>query len=147
MATKTFDAVILKDVYDGDTFKLMVDVGFKMFCEKGLRLGYMLDCAEVRQDWSDPNDHEKKVGIYTRDLVREHFPVGSKVVVLSEKQRMGKYGRIIGDVLFDRVWLSQLLRDNGLVVSENLSNMDKQIEWEKIYSRLVSEGKLQSEKP
>ncbi len=136
MTVKTFNAVILKEAYDGDTFKLMVDVGFNTFIKKGFRLGGMLDCAEVRQDSTDISDHEKKVGIYTRDLVREYFPVGASVEVISERQKMGKYGRIIGDIRYDGSLLSTILQNNNLVVSESLNNDQKQVEWEKIYTRL-----------
>ena len=92
------------DVYDGDTVTAMVDLGFLHFQEMKLRL-YGIDTPELRGD-------EKEAGIVVRDLVREMI-LDKEVEIHSYKDKQGKYGRYLANIIIDGVDVNQWLVDNG----------------------------------
>lgn len=132
---------ILKRWIDGDTCIVDVDLGFYAWLhDKELRLAEW-DSAEIRQLRAHPKV-EKLVGLYSRDLMAKTFPAGSELVIVSNTQTRGKYGRIIGDFMADgRTWSTALL-DAGLVVKESADQVEKNQEWKVIYHRLKRAGMI-----
>ncbi len=92
------------DVYDGDTVTAIVDLGFLHFQEMKLRL-YGIDTPELRGD-------EKEAGIVVRDLVREMI-LNKDVEIHSYKDKQGKYGRYLANIIVDGLDVNQWLVDNG----------------------------------
>jgi micrococcal nuclease len=91
-------------VYDGDTMTAIVDLGFKATLEMKLRLLY-IDTPELRGD-------ELEEGRRVRDLVRE-MVLGKDVIIRTEKDRSGKYGRYLAEVFIDDINLNMFLLENG----------------------------------
>lgn len=79
----------VKEVYDGDTMTVVLDLGFNVMYEARIRLEGV-DTPELRGD-------EREEGLEVRDHVRD-LVLGKQVVVTSKEK--GKYGRWIGSVLF-----------------------------------------------
>ena len=92
-------------VYDGDTFRGYLQVGFGDV-KQGLRAKgvgfrlYGIDTAEVR-------GKEKEEGKATRDHVRALMPNGSKVYIESKKDESGKYGRYLAEVYIPETGLPE----------------------------------------
>ncbi|WP_222611773.1 thermonuclease family protein [Seonamhaeicola algicola] len=92
------------DVYDGDTVTAMVDLGFLHFQEMKLRL-YGIDTPELRGS-------EREAGLVVRDIVRELI-LNKEVEIHSYKDKQGKYGRYLANIIVNGVDLNQWLVDNG----------------------------------
>ena len=99
-----YNARILS-VYDGDgVFHAKVDMGMNLFQRKDIRL-FGVDTPELRGE-------NKKAGIIVRDFVRELI-LGEDVIIRTQKDKTGKYGRLLASVIIDDVDLAQLLLDKG----------------------------------
>ena len=92
------------DVYDGDTVTAVVDLGFLHSQEMKLRL-YGIDTPEMRGP-------EKVEGKKVRDIVREMI-LDKEVEIHSFKDKQGKYGRYLANIIVDGLDLNQWLVDNG----------------------------------
>lgn len=83
-------------VYDGDTYRMEVDVGFGVTVDIGNVRLYGVDTPEVRGD-------EREHGIAVRDIVRRLFTTHRRNVsewftVRTHKDAKGKFGRWLVDV-------------------------------------------------
>lgn len=82
-------------VYDGDTIRVNIDLGFGHIWKgengKGVKIRlYGIDTPEVR-------GVEREQGLVVRDKVREMI-LGTKVTIKTIKDSTGKYGRYLGVV-------------------------------------------------
>lgn len=93
------------DVYDGDTFDVEVDLGFKVTVKDRVRLRGV-DAPEIRTK----DKKEKRKAVESRDYVRGL--IEGKVVDLSV-YGYDKYGRVLGDVDISGESLSGLMMKNG----------------------------------
>ena len=85
-----YRAIVTK-IYDGDTITVDLDLGFGIWKKKqSLRLG-RIEAAEVRGE-------ERELGLKVRDTLREWLPLGSEVIVKTNKDKTGKYGRYLAEV-------------------------------------------------
>mgnify|MGYP003881383169 FL=1 len=80
------------DVYDGDTFTLDFQIGFSLRFEDVIRLA-RVDTPELRGE-------ERTQGIKVRDYVQDLI-LGKEVIVKTEEDDRGKYGRLITEVYFE----------------------------------------------
>ena len=85
----TYRAKII-DVYDGDTFTVQIDLGFKVTLTDKVRL-YGIDTPEIRT-----KDKEEKKRGYTARKYLLDMVLGHDCLVKTHKQE--KYGRILADV-------------------------------------------------
>ena len=92
------------DVYDGDTVTAVVDLGFLVSKEMKLRL-YGIDTPELRGS-------EREEGLKVRDIVREKI-LNEEVVIKTYKDKQGKYGRYLANIVLDGQDINQWLLDNG----------------------------------
>ena len=69
-----------------------------------LRL-YGIDTPELRGE-------EREQGIVVRDILREMI-LGKEVTIRSYKDKQGKYGRYLANIIVDGLDLNQWLVDNG----------------------------------
>ena len=95
-------------VYDGDTCRADIDVGFGIVLKnKTIRLSN-IDTAEIRSE-------EKESAIKARDRLRE-LVLDKEIILQTMKDRTGKYGRIIGVLYSDGNNINDLLVEEGLAV-------------------------------
>ena len=84
-----YKAVVSGPQYDGDTWTLDIDLGFKVWLrDQSVRL-LGINTPEVRGE-------ERIKGQLVRDFVRSEWPVGTYLLIESAKDKAGKYGRWLG---------------------------------------------------
>lgn len=110
MELYNYKAVVVS-VFDGDTIRVDIDLGFSTFLKnQSLRL-YGLDAPELK-------GIERPLGLASRDFVRERLKVGDEIFITTIKDQKEKYGRYLavvyyGDFLTN---LNQELLSNGFAV-------------------------------
>ena len=101
-------------VYDGDTFRADVDLGFSAWLKNVKFRMFGIDTPELRGGTPET----KAAGTAARDRLRELMPVGALVLIDSTKA--GKYGRYLADVYLEAeggvVHVNQVLLDEGHAV-------------------------------
>ena len=99
-------------VVDGDTVDVDTDLGFGVWLHKERIRLYGIDTPESRTR----DLEEKRYGNMAKELVKSYMPVGSMQTLITEKDKSGKYGRILGkfkvlDIRPDRKNTSMILND------------------------------------
>ena len=79
-------------VIDGDTVDVDIDLGFGVWLHKERVRLYGIDTPESRTR----DLEEKKYGLMAKELVQTLMPVGSTQTLITEKDKSGKFGRILG---------------------------------------------------
>ena len=79
-------------IIDGDTVDVDIDLGFGVWMRKQRIRMYGIDTPESRTR----DLEEKKYGLAAKWFVEEHIPVGSTQILVTMKDGVGKYGRILG---------------------------------------------------
>ncbi len=92
------------DVYDGDTVTALVDLGFLHFQEMKLRL-YGINTPELRGE-------ERERGLAARDVLRD-MVLDKEVQIRSYKDKQGKYGRYLANIMLGDLDVNVWLVDNG----------------------------------
>ena len=88
----------IKRVVDGDTVDIDIDLGFGIWVHNERVRLYGIDTPESRTR----DLEEKKAGIYAKQCVETFLPVGSTQTLKTYKDKVGKYGRILGEfVIYD----------------------------------------------
>ena len=101
----TFDAKVL-NVYDGDT----ITIGFlwnNIAVKMRMRF-YGIDTPEIKH----ASTLHSNCGKYVRDYL-ENIINHKNVIIKTHKTETDKFGRLLGDVIFDGVSISQLLLSKG----------------------------------
>ncbi|VAW64978.1 hypothetical protein MNBD_GAMMA08-2006 [hydrothermal vent metagenome] len=93
-------------VYDGDTITVDVDLGFNVLLKKEKFRLFRINTPEVRGD-------EKEKGYISRDWLRERV-LNKEIILVTNKDKKGKYGRWLADVWIDGVCVNDELVENGL---------------------------------
>ena len=95
-------------VVDGDTVDVLIDLGFKTFLKKRIRI-YGINTPETRTR----DKKEKELGLRAKERVKEILTNNKKLVIKSHGQ--GKFGRVLGEIYFSekKVDLGQLLVSEG----------------------------------
>ena len=95
----------LVKVVDGDTVDVDIDLGFDVWLKKQRVRLYGVDTPESRTS----DREEKKYGLAAKAFVKE-FVKGNKIILRTEKyDAKGKFGRILGDIVVDKVSLSETM--------------------------------------
>jgi len=97
---------IVTKVYDGDTITVDVDLGFHVSLKGEKFRLYRINTPEVRGP-------EKDQGIISRDWLRDRI-LDKEVMLVTVKDKKGKYGRWLADVWIDDVNVNDELVSNGL---------------------------------
>ena len=109
-----YNATVLK-IVDGDTIDVMVDLGMGVHRKERLRFSRI-------NAWETRGEHKVK-GKLAKARVIELIPVGEKILVKTEKDKRGKYGRYIAEIYFTEedadVNLNNLLLNEGHAVLYN----------------------------
>lgn len=94
-------------VYDGDTFKVNLNCDLDLFCKD-------IPIRPTGYDAFELNDAENKVdAIAAREQLRELLLNAQRIKL--KKVKRGKYFRIVADVYIDKVKLSDIMLETGLV--------------------------------
>jgi micrococcal nuclease len=109
-----YHAKVLK-IVDGDTIDVMVDLGMGVHRKERLRFSRI-------NAWETRGTHKAK-GKLAKARVAELIPIGEKILVKTEKDKRGKYGRYIAEIYFTEedvdVNLNDLLLNEGHAVLYN----------------------------
>lgn len=99
-------------VYDGDTITVIIDLGFNINVKEIIRLSY-IDTPEIRGE-------EREAGLISRDWLRarlnEAVEQEKTILVKTNKDYKGKYGRYIGELFIDDISINRQLVIEGLAV-------------------------------
>ena len=88
----------IRRVVDGDTVDVDIDLGFGIWVRNERVRLYGIDTPESRTR----DLEEKKCGIYAKQCVETFMPVDSTQILETHKDKVGKYGRILGEfVVYD----------------------------------------------
>lgn len=111
-------------IYDGDTLRADVDLGFGVWQAKQKFRLYGINTPEVRGP-------ERADGIRVRDYLRQMIPDGSEVHIRSIRDTTGKYGRYLGliylsaaDMQNDNSTNAELAQGQGKSINSHLIRMD-----------------------
>ena len=79
-------------IIDGDTVDVDIDLGFGVWMHKERIRLYGIDTPESRTRDLD----EKKYGLIAKGWIEKFMPVGSMQTLIRQKDKSGKFGRILG---------------------------------------------------
>ena len=108
-ADYTYNAKVIS-VYDGDTVTLLIDLGCWTFIREKCRL-HGINTPEVR-------GKERPEGLVSRDALRE-LVLGKDVVVRTEKDKTGKYGRLLATLYMGDLNVNDWLVSESLAIYKN----------------------------
>jgi len=97
-------------VIDGDTVDCIIDLGFNVRIKERVRLKG-IDTPETRTR----DLEEKKRGFAAKERVVEEFKWSKDFTIITEIDKKGKYGRILGTIMLPdrKISLNQMLLDEG----------------------------------
>jgi micrococcal nuclease len=99
----------IASVYDGDTIRVDIDLGFNIIMKnESVRL-YGIDTPELRGE-------EKVFGYESKNKLLEYIPVGSEVLIQTIKDSKEKYGRYLGIIFVNGVNINEEMVKNGYAV-------------------------------
>jgi endonuclease YncB( thermonuclease family) len=84
-------AAVIRSIYDGDTCRADVDLGF----------GVWISDMALRLLGIDAPELGKPGGKEARDFLRELMPIGSTVTIRTHKDATEKYGRMLAEIWDD----------------------------------------------
>ena len=88
----------IRRVVDGDTVDVDIDLGFGIWIHNERVRLFGIDTPESRTR----DLEEKKAGLFAKDVVLHYLPEGSKQILRTHKDKVGKYGRVLGEfVIYD----------------------------------------------
>ena len=79
-------------IIDGDTVDVDIDLGFGVWLHKERIRLYGIDTPESRTRDLD----EKKYGLIAKSWIEKFMPLGSTQTLITQKDKSGKFGRILG---------------------------------------------------
>ena len=92
-------------VYDGDSITLDIDLGFNHWMlNQKIRL-FGIDTPEIRGP-------ERPEGLVSADRLRGLIE-GKDVIMVSHRDRAGKYGRWLATIYIDNININKLLLEEG----------------------------------
>lgn len=113
--------VIVYRVVDGDTVDVDIDLGFGIWM-RGQRIRLNgIDAPESRTR----NLNEKKWGYAAKEFVCEMIDDAESVVIETQLDKTGKYGRILGDIICDGVNVTDLMVKKRLAIPYTGGNRDE----------------------
>ena len=125
----------VKRVVDGDTVDVLIDLGVDIAYASRVRL-YGIDTPESRTRDKD----EKARGFISKDFLKSWLDKGS-VVIRTRKDKKGKFGRILGEMVVDDININELMIEEHHAVKYHGQSKDD-IEAEHLVNRqkLIDKG-------
>ncbi len=84
---------IVVSVYDGDTIRCDIDLGFSVWLKKQTIRLYGIDTPEIRGE-------ERPDGLVAKDFVKSKLPAGSTILIETFQDKKGKYGRWLANIYY-----------------------------------------------
>jgi micrococcal nuclease len=100
---------IVRSIYDGDTLRADVDLGFGVWVKNERFRLSGIDAPELRGDTLIEARE-------SRDWLRKQIPVGTEIVIKTYKDKKEKYGRFLATIHVDNRNLNEELVKNGFAV-------------------------------
>ena len=125
----------VKRVVDGDTVDVVIDLGFDIAYASRVRL-YGIDTPESRTRDKD----EKARGLISKDFLKSWLDKGD-VVIRTRKDKKGKFGRVLGEMVVDNININELMIEEHHAVKYHGQSKDD-IEAEHLVNRqkLIDKG-------
>ena len=126
-------------VVDGDTVDVDIDLGFGVWL-KNERVRMMgIDTPESRTR----DKEEKKFGLLSKEYVKSRYPVGSMAILRTHKDKTGKFGRILGELVWEDSTINKIMVDEHYAVLYNgQSKEDIEEQHLENRKRLIEAGKI-----
>ena len=125
----------VKRIVDGDTVDVIIDLGFSIFYSTRVRL-YGIDTPESRTR----NKDEKVRGLLSKDYLKEWLDQGG-VVIRTYRDKRGKFGRVLGEMVVGGRNINLLMVDENLAVKyEGQSKDDIKKEHQVNRDKLIEKG-------
>ena len=129
-------------IVDGDTVDVDIDLGFGVWMHKERVRLLGIDTPESRTK----DLVEKQFGLASKQFVKDLMPIGSQQIIKTEKDKTGKFGRILGDFLIDGKRLTHLMIEANHAVEYNGENKDAVLEAHMLNrSKLLERGEVKLE--
>ena len=129
-------------IVDGDTVDVDIDLGFGVWMHKERVRLLGIDTPESRTR----DLVEKQFGLASKQFVKDLMPIGSQQIIKTEKDKTGKFGRILGDFLIDGKRLTDLMIEANHAVEYNGENKDAVLEAHMLNrSKLLERGEVKLE--
>lgn len=84
-------------VVDGDTVDVDIDLGFGVWMHKERVRIMGIDTPESRTK----DLVEKSYGLQAKEFMKYLLPIGSSQIIKTQKDKTGKFGRILGDFIIE----------------------------------------------
>ena len=129
-------------IVDGDTVDVDIDLGFGVWMHKQRVRLLGIDTPESRTR----DLVEKQFGLASKQFVKDLMPIGSQQIIKTEKDKTGKFGRILGDFLIEGKRLTELMVEANHAVVYNGENKDAVLEAHMLNrSKLLERGEVKLE--
>ena len=123
-------------VVDGDTIKCDIDLGFDIVMSNQTIRLYGIDTPESRTR----DLEEKFYGNLSKDFINDYCPKGSYITLRTHLDEKGKFGRILGELIVNKVNLNEQMIENSLAV-EYFGQSKVDIEKEHLMNRVKLNNK------
>ena len=108
-------------IVDGDTIKCDIDLGFDLFLSNQTIRLYGIDTPESRTR----DLEEKYYGNISKQFLNDYCPKGSYITLRTHLDKKGKFGRILGELIVNKVNLNeQMVAENLAVEYHGQSKVD-----------------------
>lgn len=108
-------------VVDGDTVDVDIDLGFGVWMHRERIRLWGIDTPESRT--SDPV--EKVFGNYAKQWVKDQMPIGSMQTMRTQKDKTGKFGRILGEFIINGKSINEIMVDKYIAVRYHGQSKDE----------------------
>ena len=126
-------------IVDGDTVDVDVDLGFGIWMHKDRVRLLGIDTPESRTR----DKEEKRFGLLSKKYLQDHYPVGSMAVLRTHKDKTGKFGRILGELVWEDSTINKIMVDEHYAVLYNgQSKEDIEEQHLENRKRLIEAGKI-----
>ena len=126
-------------VVDGDTVDVDIDLGFGIWMHKERVRLLGIDTPESRTR----DKEEKKFGLLSKEYVKSRYPVGSMAILRTHKDKTGKFGRILGELIWEDSTINKIMVDEHYAVLYNgQSKEDIEEQHLENRKRLIEAGKI-----
>ena len=126
-------------VVDGDTVDVDIDLGFGIWMHKERVRLLGIDTPESRTR----DKEEKKFGLWSKEYVKSRYPVGSMAILRTHKDKTGKFGRILGELVWEDSTINKIMVDEHYAVLYNgQSKEDIEEQHLENRKRLIEAGKI-----
>jgi len=107
-------------VVDGDTVDVDIDLGFGIWMHRERIRVMGIDTPESRtRDLT-----EKVFGLAAKEFVKSLMPIGSMQIIKTQKDKTGKFGRVLGDFIIEDKLLTEHMIENYHAVPYHGENKD-----------------------